>query len=79
MSDHKLISWVRDYVKNDAQPTDDALRRRFIHLSDEARTAELQNLGSWFNDESTLKQKAQIMKIGRELNQIHMGLRKVGR
>jgi hypothetical protein len=77
--DHQLIAWVKNYVTNDEQPTDDAMRRRFVHLSDQARTQELQSLTSWFRDDSTLRQKAQIMKIGRELNQIHMGLRKLGR
>ena len=77
--DHKLLRWVHDYVTNPDQPTDDAMKKRFVRLSDGARTEELQNLGTWFHDDSTIRQKASLLKLGCELHKIHTALRKVGR
>jgi len=77
--DHKLLKWVNEYVK-DGAPTDEAMKRRFVHLSDTQRTLELQNFGTWFyDDNATIRQKASLLKLGRELNVIHQKLRKVGR
>jgi len=76
---HKLLNWASEFVTCNAQPINDTMRRRFVHLSDQARAVELQNLGTWLYDDSSIRQKAQIMKLGRELHKIHIALRRSGR
>jgi hypothetical protein len=75
--DHGLIKWLSDY--NADEDKDRAIRNRFIKMDDQKRTAELQNWSSWFRDDSDLRAKSQLMKLGRELNQLHQAMRKVGR
>jgi hypothetical protein len=78
--DHKVLQWFDDYATTqDTSDKDRAIRNRFVKLSDGERTAELQNLGSWFRDDSSLRAKSQLMKLGRELNNLHQAMRKVGR
>jgi hypothetical protein len=76
--DHKIIQWFRDY-QDGSQETDKALRNRFVHMDDQARTKELQNFSSWLKDDSNLRAKASLVKLGRELNHLHQAMRKVGR
>jgi hypothetical protein len=75
--DHKLVQWLGEYAQDDDKER--AIRNRFVHMNDEQRTRELQNVSSWLNDSSPLRQKAQIAKLGQELNRLHVAMRKIGR
>jgi hypothetical protein len=75
---HPLIRWYEDY-QDGSQETEQAMRRRFVNLSDEQRTRELQNFSSWFREGSNLRAKAELMKLGRSLNDLHRAMRRVGR
>jgi hypothetical protein len=78
--DHEIIKWYRDYQNGDSQEeTEQALRRRFVNMDDQSRTKELQNFSSWLRDDSPLRVKASLVKLGRELNHLHQAMRKVGR
>lgn len=77
--DHKLIAWMRDFAKDESQLTDQAIINRFAYLDDKTRTAELQNMGGWINDSSSLRQNSQLLKLGRELNHLHQAMRRAGR
>jgi hypothetical protein len=79
MSDHPLIRWVNDFVR-DGAPVDEALKKRMLLQNDAERVQDLQNLHTWMADSSTnLRSKAQILKLERELNHLHQAMRKVGR
>jgi hypothetical protein len=77
MSDHKLISWLKEYS---GSQTEDEIKQRFVHMSDQQRVADLQNISTWLDDSSSnLRQKSQIMRLGRDLDRIHRTLRAVGK
>jgi hypothetical protein len=74
---HKVVEYFRDYAPDgDAERS---IRNRFVKMSDAERVQELQNLSSWLKDDSPLRAKASLMKIGRELNNLHAAMRKVNR
>jgi hypothetical protein len=77
--DHELVHWLKDYAGEGDQPADAAFRHKFVHMNDQQRTTELQNFSSWLKDDSTLRRKAQLMKLGRELNHLHQAMRRAGR
>ena len=73
MSDLKV--WMDDFGL-----TDESLKQGFVHKTDAQRVADLQALSSWFNDpKSTLRKKAELMRLGRELNAVHLAMRKAGK
>jgi hypothetical protein len=71
MEDHELIKWISD------DQTD--MKDKFMRMNDQGRTQELRSLSSWLHDGSNLRKKAQIMKLGQELNRLHQAMRKIGR
>jgi hypothetical protein len=75
--DHELVHWLKDYAGD--QPADAAFKDKFVRMNDRERTTELQNFSSWLNDGSTLRRKAQLVKLGRELNHLHVAMRRAGR
>jgi hypothetical protein len=79
MSDHPIIRWVNDFVK-DGAPVDEALKRRMLLQNDTERVQDLKNLHTWLDDSSTnLRSKAQLVKLERELNHLHQAMRRSGR
>jgi hypothetical protein len=74
-NDHKLIAWLKDY-SGDIE--DGQIQQQFLHMNDAERTAALQALSGQL-DEGSLRQKSQLAKMGRELNHLHLKMRKVGR
>ena len=79
MSDHPIMKWVNDFVK-DGAPVEEALKRRMVLQNDTERVQDLNNLKTWLDDGgSNLRQKSQILKLERELSSLHSALRKVGR
>jgi hypothetical protein len=74
---HKLVQWLGDYATDEDKER--AIRNRFVKLSDEGRVKELQSVSSWLHDSSPLRQKAQIMRLGQELNRLHTALRAIKR
>jgi hypothetical protein len=77
--EHEIIRWYRDYQNGDSQEIEQALRRKFTLMDDQARTKELQSFSSWLRDDSNLRTKASLVKLGRDLNHLHQAMRKVGR
>jgi hypothetical protein len=77
--EHEIIRWYRDYQNGEPQEVEQALRRKFTLMDDQARTKELQNFSSWLRDDSNLRTKASLVKLGRDLNHLHQAMRKVGR
>jgi hypothetical protein len=76
---HKLVQWIEDYNHTGTADYESNMRHKFALMDDRQRTAELQNLSSWLNDGSSLRQKSQIARLGQELNRLHVAMRKVGR
>lgn len=76
--DHQIIGWLRARITDGSEPTE-ALRERFCLLNDGQRVQELESLSSWLHDNSSLRKKAQLLQTARELNRVHLALRKVGR
>jgi hypothetical protein len=75
--DHKAIAHLREYA---GTQTDEEIKQRFVHMDDTARVRDLQNIATWFDDPgSNLRAKSQVMRLHRELNQLHQAMRKVGR
>jgi len=77
-NDHPIIQWVKSRTVDDSEPID-ALKERFMRMSDESRVQELESLSGWLSDGSSLRQKSQLLKAARELNQVHLALRRSGR
>jgi len=75
--DHELISWLKDYAGD--QQTDEAMQQRFLRLSDGERVRDLQNLSSWLADDSNLRRKSQLMKLGQDLGRLHNAMRRADR
>jgi hypothetical protein len=76
--DHPVLAWARSRVTDDSDPTD-ALKERFLQMNDSQRVQELESLSGWLHDDTTLRKKAQLLRTARELNQVHLALRKAGR
>jgi len=75
---HKLIQWLNDYTNDGGN--EEAMKSRFMRMDNKERTTELQTISSWLEEDgSSLREKAQLVKLGRELNHLHQSLRKVGR
>ena len=77
-NDHPIIQWVKKRTVDDSEPID-AMKERFMRMSDERRVEELESLSGWLSDDTSLRKKAQLLKAARELNQVHLALRKAGR
>ena len=77
-NDHPIIQWVKNRTVDDSEPID-AMKERFMRMSDERRVEELESLSGWLSDDTSLRKKAQLLKAARELNQVHLALRKAGR
>jgi hypothetical protein len=76
--DPKLIAWYKDYCGD--EQVEAALKQRFVKSSDQERTADLQSISSWLKDESSsIRQRSQLMALGRSLNELHQAMRKAGR
>ena len=74
----KLIAWLEDYT-GDGE-AENAMRRRFALMTDQQRVADLQNISTWLNDESSsLRKRSRIMKLGQDLNRLHVAMRRSGR
>jgi len=80
MTDHPLINWMNDYGRHEGERGEEAIKNRFMCLDNPARTSELQAISSWLEQPgSSLREKSQLAKLGRELGHLHESLRKVGR
>jgi inorganic triphosphatase YgiF len=75
--DHKAIAHLREYA---GRQTDEEIKQRWVHMDDTARVRDLQNIATWFDDPSSnLRAKSQILRLHRELGQLHQTLRAIGK
>jgi hypothetical protein len=75
---HKIIAWIEDFTGDGEAEA--AMRRRFALMNDGQRVADLQNISTWLRDESaSIRQRSQLMALGRSLNELHQAMRKAGR
>jgi hypothetical protein len=75
--DHKLVAWLKEYA---GTQTDEGIRQRFIRMDDQQRVQDLQNIRTWYDDPSSnLRAKSQVMRLHRELGDLHRSLRAAGK
>jgi hypothetical protein len=77
---HPIIQKALDF----AEGADDAeglaeIKKQFYMIDRTSRRVLLDNLGKAFEDECSLRQRAELLALSRELKDAHAALNKVGR
>ena len=79
--DHEIVTHLKSFAADPKDAEFDEIVSSFAGMADPFRAEMLTKLKGWTaaDDGSTLRQRAQLWNLSRQLSNVHRNLRKAGR